>query len=577
MKKFSNMCLLLWLGAMFLSCNQLGARRFKQVTSAADKFEQYARADFTVKLTAHWADPFVSSDVALDMVLTSPSGREIVLPAFYYSGNSGEESVWKARFMAQETGRYKYLFRLYENGALVSTSRKGSFVSIESDKRGILRLNDKWTLKFDNGELFRGVGENISWESRENDDNPYLSELHENPRFNYEYLLTSLAANGGNFFRTWMIYWNLPVDWKIVRNTNRYENSSNRFNESGIRRMDELVELSDSLGIHFMLALQAHGAFLGEGWDINSYNVKQGGPAETPYEFFTLKEAREMYKDKLRFLVARWGYSPAIGAWEFFNEVDNAMYNVPEYMQLPHDIVTNWHYEMSKYLKSIDPFGHIVTTSISHRNIEGLNEISYIDINQKHIYRNTRIIPATINEYIERYQKPYVIGEFGYEWDWHVDFFDIKEGKISDYKRGLWYGLFSPTPILPMSWWWEFFDEVGVRGYLVNVQTINQMMLDAGQGEFEQIKAEVSESKLINYAVRCGGVYFVYLFNPSDLIVTTQVKLPSGIRAGAQVDIFNCETGDLLKSANFERQGDMLIINELYLEPVTDVVLIIRD
>lgn len=576
MQKTIFICTFLFLLIFAFSCTNRGQNRIISIDAGSASFDQYAKAEFTVELTASWADPFVSSDVALDMVLQSPSGENMVLPGFYYSGNSGEKSVWKARFMAQEVGRYTYTFRLYEKGELVGTSKIKSFHSVKSDGKGILRAHDDWTFQFDNGELFRGIGENICWESRSNDDNPYLKELHEDPRFNYEYLLTSLANNGGNFFRVWMIYWNLPVDWKIVRNTNRYENSNSRFNESGIQRMDELVDLCDSLGIHFMLALEAHGGFMDSGWEINSYNVKQGGPAETPWEFFTLKEAREMYKDKLRFMVARWGYSPAIGAWEFFNEIDNAMFNVPEHMQLPHDIVTAWHHEMSEYLTSIDPFGHLVTTSVSHRDIDGLNEIPFIDFNQKHIYRNTQSIPAVINEYVERYQKPYVIGEFGYEWDWHKDFFAITDGKISDYKRGLWYGLFSPTPILPMSWWWEFFDELDVRKYMANVRTINDMMLQAGGGSFEQISADASNNGIVNYAVRCGDSYYVYLYNPTKALVNTTIQIPVSGSDPFAVKFYDCETGQFGQIGEKAHQGQTLVIDDVNLQPGSDIILIIE-
>src|SRR5690554_2226497 len=301
MKNILYACWLLSLGVIAFACTDSG-QRISEVRGEADEFEQYAKAEFTIELRANWNDPYVSSDVALDMVLQSPSGQDIVLPAFYVSGNSGENSTWKARFMAKEIGKYNYSFKLYEKGELITTSKRRSFVSVESDRKGILSPNDNWTFKYDNGELFRGVGEYICWEARSTDDNRYLKELHQNPRFNYDYLLTSFAENGGNFFRTWMVYWNLPVDWKIVRNTDRYVNSDARLNESGIQRMDELVDLCDSLDIHFMLALETHGGLLDRGWEISSYNVKQGDRKSTrlnsshvriSYAVFCLKKKKK--------------------------------------------------------------------------------------------------------------------------------------------------------------------------------------------------------------------------------------------------------------------------------------------
>ena len=164
-----------------------------------------------------------------------------------------------------------------------------------------------------------------------------------------------LTANGGNFFRTWMIYWNLPVDWKTVSNNRRYKNTTSPYNESGMKRMDQLVQLCDSLGIHMMLALESHVGYMDDGWKISNYNVANGGSAKTPVEFFTLPEARQQYKNKLRLMVARFGYSPSIGAWEFFNEIDNAMYAGKPENRIPDAVISAWHEEMSSYLKSIDP------------------------------------------------------------------------------------------------------------------------------------------------------------------------------------------------------------------------------
>jgi len=136
----------------------------------------------------------------------------------------------------------------------------------------------------------------------------------------------------------------------------------------------------------------------------------EGGPAPTREAFFSDPAARARYKSRLRYLVARWGYSPSIGAWEFFNEVDNVTHGREDVVLIPHADVVRWHAEMGTYLKAIDPYGHLVTTSISHRDIPGLNDIAPIDFNQKHVYRDTNGIPDILTRYLERHGKPYVVG-----------------------------------------------------------------------------------------------------------------------------------------------------------------------
>lgn len=550
-------------GLMGVNIQSFGQGNITNVSAPEDRLLQYAKSEFEIELIADWESPYSSSDVALDMELVSPGGESLTLPCFYVEGNKAEKSLWKAHFMAKETGTYHYVFKLYENGELQDSSQKRKFDVDSSELKGILGSNDKWTFQYDNGDLFRGVGENICWEARANDDNKYLKDLHESPRFNYHYLLTTLAQNGGNFFRTWMIYWNLPIDWKIVRNTNRYENSDSRFNESAIERMDEMVELCDSLGVHFMVALEAHGGYLRDGWKINNYNTTQGGPAENPQQFFAMEEAREMYKDKLRFMVARWGYSPAIGAFEFFNEIDNVIYNDEGDRRLSDEVIRDWHDEMSRYLKKIDPFGHLVTTSVSHRDVKGLNDLPGIDFNQKHIYRNTRAIPSTLEEYSKKHDKPYVIGEFGYEWDWNVNFYEIADEKINDYKRGLWYGLFSPTPILPMSWWWEFFDEMDVRDYFGNVRKISDLILEKREdGNIEKAEVNVTNDDIEHFAIKAGNSYFIYLFNPFEEEVETTVFLDAGIKNVKNARRYKCETGTFESLDEYQLKKGKILINK---------------
>src|SRR5690606_3259761 len=98
-----------------------------------------------------------------------------------------------------------------------------------------------------------------------------------------------------------------------------------------------------------------------------------------------------------RYIVARCVYSLAIETREFFNEIDNAVFTPTPHdsVLIDHKIIAEWHDEMSTYLKSIDPYDHIVTTSVSHREIDGMNDLPNIDLNQMHIYNKTHMIAPT--------------------------------------------------------------------------------------------------------------------------------------------------------------------------------------
>lgn len=520
--------------------------------------EQYGKAEWDIQVSGSFANPFDQKEVALDMLLTSPSGKPLLLPCYFEKGK-----LWKARFTPQQAGTYQYVFRL-TTGGQSKESAPGTFSVLPTGKPGFLHKNDLWTFRFDNGQLFRGIGENVGWESRS----------FEQDKWTYDYLLPTLSRNGANFFRTWMSYWNLPLEWKKVSATKRYTNSDEYFNPGAVKRMDELVRMCDSLGLYFMLSLDWHGHLMKDGgWANSNYNVRNGGPATHPKDFFAMQSAMERYKNKLRYVVGRWGYSPSIAVWEFFNEIDNAAFTAQDSILIPPADIAQWHLEMSRYLKDIDPYNHLVSTSISHRDIIGLNSIPYIDFNQKHIYKRTERIPSIYGDYIETFGKPYVIGEFGYRWEDD----DPKYGEKwdYDYKRGLWYGLFHPTPILPMTWWWELFDDRKMTPYFRAVRTINDRMLRAGEGSFE--KVPLTAGHLEAYAVRCGKEYFIFLLNNTDTTLKSDVVLQVKESGVFDLQQFNLSNGKYTPLKNIDFKHKTITITNIGLPAKTEAVFVLRN
>lgn len=538
---------------------------FQSQTRLTRQVRQFEKAEFRIVLHRDFDNPFDQRDIALNMILESPSGASLFLPCYFDNGD-GKKSEWTARFTPQESGSYRYHFECVK-GQEKTASRDEAFDAMPGKGNGFLHINDLWTLRFDSGKPFRGIGENVGWEPRS----------FSNPRWTYDYLLPKLSANGANFFRSWMAPNNFPLEWRTVKNSTRYSNTTAYFNPDGIKRLDQVVEMADSLGLYMMLAFDSHNTLMeGRQWEIHNYNVKNGGPATVPEEFFTLKESRERYKNRLRYIVARWGYSPSIAVWEFFNEIDNAAFaDGDSAAVISPEAITRWHEEMGTYLKSIDPYDHIVSTSVSHRQIRGLYETKALDLNQMHIYKRTRYIPEGIRKFTTRYAKPFVWGEFAYEWDWNKDFEQFADEMDFDYKRGLWYGLFSPTPILPMSWWWEFFDERGMTTYFRGVREISDRMLKAGNGSFEV--AKVTSGQVESAAVRCGDTWFAYMLNNGKDIRTPDIRINTGIPDGSlAVEVFDPATGKYQEHGSFAVEGESIKISDIALQPRAERVIIIR-
>ena len=547
---------------LMVLCFGVTFAQIKNVTLQTSQPYQYKRVDIDIELVAKWINPYLQEDVALDMLIKTPSGKELLLPCFYESGQSNKPSIWKARFAPQELGNYEYKFALSKAGKTKSTSKPQTFNSKASDAPGFLHVKSDWVLQFDNGKPFRGVAENICWESRDNDDSKFFRELHEMADvYNYDYMLTDFAKNGGNFYRTWMCSWNLPIDYKGPFNNSRYTMSNEFYNPSAVERMDYLIELSESLDLYIMLVLGQGG-----------YMVRDGGVATSSEDFFKGRAPRDRYKNRLRYIVARWGYSPSIAMWEFFNEVDNVQYrnrNNP----IDSKLIVDWHDEMATYIKQIDPYNHIVTTSISHIDVEGLNSVKDIDINQKHIYNNTNVIPSEIWKYTKEYKKPYIIGEFGYEWDWSKNFDDFSDGMDVDFKRGLWYGMFSPTPVLPMSWWWEYFDTRWMTPYFRGVREINDKMLASGNGSFESLKVEAGKSHA--FGVKCGNDIYVYVYNPENSVLLSDLTISSEGNVKYNVQSFEPTSMVYRDVTNVSSSNSKIVLNKIRLGSQKEIIYIL--
>ena len=530
--------------------------QIKSVIPSTTKVKQYEPIFFVVTFEGEkWENPYLQEEAALDMIITTPSGKEIVLPAFFKGTNGGEmHGLWEARFAPQEKGKYTYHFRYTKNGKVAEESAPATFKSVAGKHKGFLHVRDNWTLVYDNGEPFRGVGINLCWESRTQDDSKFFSDLHEqHHRFNFDAMLPDFAQNGGNFTRMWICDWNFPIDRQTGFNNPRYTETTEYMNQSACERLDHVVNLAEDLDIKIMLCM-------GQGNVVADRN------------FFTKEESKVRYRNYLRYIVARWGYSPAIAMWEFFNEIDNVQHNAPEGVIPAADIVA-WHDEMSTYLASLDPYQHIRTTSISHRDLEGLNDLKNIDINQKHIYNATHVVPETIDAYVAKHNKHYIVGEVGYEWDWSKNFDDFADGMEMDFRRAFWYGLFSQTSLTPMTWWWEWFDEHKTIPYMKNARFISDMMLEAGEGSFEKIEV-VKNGKAEAYAVRCGETTFVYVYNGNDEVLDN-ISIKIGKTGKVKVSVLDPENVKLAKVGKMTSDGTLKFEN-LGLKHWEEKVFVIR-
>ena len=147
-----------------------------------------------------------------------------------------------------------------------------------------------------------------------------------------------LESSGENWSRFWMTDFDrTALEWE----TGLWGAAPDNFDYQGLGkyslkaawRVDQKLAAAQEHGVYVQLVLNDHGQFsnhVNARWNgsfspngayANPYNTAAGGPVADPNDYFGNATCREMTKQKLRYIVARYGAYRSVMAWELFNEV----------------------------------------------------------------------------------------------------------------------------------------------------------------------------------------------------------------------------------------------------------------
>jgi hypothetical protein len=378
-------------------------------------------------------------EIDLRVTFTSPRGEQIEAPAFWFLHQSDpKKGGWRVRFTPTTVGEWRAIAQ--------ATSRQGTFaskaISFNVSSRaapGFVRLhptNPRY-LAFDNGATFFPIGVNLGWWR---DD-----ALREYTRW-----LDALQANGANAARIWMASWSFGIEWQDTGLGN-YNNRQHR-----AHWLDEVLKMAEQRGIYLVIGLIPDREFRADGlWAGNPYNVANGGMLQTPVDFATNTAAKEMFKRRLRYIAARWGYSPNILAWEWWNEVESTRIETPA--------LKPWIEEMTTHLRQFDVNRHLVTTSYVGNGDDAIWSMPEIDLMQRHEYNETpkwfKPIPDGFRLTPNAPAKPLLFGEFGYSSAGETLTPATKDG--IHLHNALWASAFNGFASTAMYWWWDDYIDAG--------------------------------------------------------------------------------------------------------------------
>ncbi len=428
------------------------------ITADKSAVLRFEKIELTIQFTGAYTNPFDYDDILVQADITTPSGASEVVEGFFiedYSINLSSGNItplgvsqFRIRYTPRETGQYTYTITV-KNLLGQTTSAAAGFMVSGTAGKGFVRKSNSNYLVFDDGSQYIMIGQNLCWQQNQK----YL---------NFKNWTDNLAANGANFIRLWQCYWGLGLEWtsRPDNGTSGIYNGLKRYSQINAFYTDRLIDQLESKGIYMMLCINHHGMVstsVNPEWNTSPYNIANGGPCSNTWDYFTNTTAKNLHKNRLRYIVARWGYSKNIMSWELFNEVEwTDQYNTYR------GAIKSWHEEMALFLKEKDPSKHLVTTSFAHDNNDPDTwNLSAMDFTQTHYYNGSAnmetVLVDGIRNYLSSFSKPTYTGEFGV--NTNQSNLGTADPNGIHIHNALWATLFGGGMGTGASWWWDTYIE----------------------------------------------------------------------------------------------------------------------
>ena len=377
---------------------------YNQNTGTIPKYEVF---EITFRHETVYTNPF--SDVAIDVVFTSPSKKEIHVGGFHYGSLSGpdiriedkqryrfsyhfdKQDIWKTRFAPSESGSWKYEFVFRDMHGQESRG-EGTFTCIEGriPNHGFVRLYpaNKFRFVFDDGSPYFPIGLQDCWGDNSGTgsaldqcamEGPFRTDLKEPRQLPHGPMFVRGPANNPQNADVYFRYFS-----KCGFNLYRFSQQNCSF---GLNNDLDMYFVQQSVMTDEILCYaRKYGYSICYGI-FGFQKVFNKGPFD--------EQSMSKVKRFIKYSVDRWG--AYVDFWEFLNE------------QHADD---RWYQIMIPYLKSIDPYGHPITTSWERPDLEGI-EISAPHWYQREDELKSDTVTSSRAKNWKKPGKPVIVGEQG--------------------------------------------------------------------------------------------------------------------------------------------------------------------
>ncbi|MGC1376726.1 MAG: DUF5060 domain-containing protein [Anaerolineales bacterium] len=490
---------------------------------------RYAPIEMKVALQATYTNPYDLREVSLDGVFTGSDGARMVVPGFW----DGKDS-WKVRFTPSQVGEWNYQLVITDGGGS-SAPAQGKFNVAAPDPlassaqalHGWLQVgktvNPAYSahyLAYQDGTPFYGLG--------------YCEALNIlTGGFSLERgvpVFNNMKAAGQNFVVWWPLYSNSPVS-----------GSYNQYAAPNMDVIDIVVKDAQKKGVFLVFTIWDHPELRDSthAWGPGQWPANGFSKLGSIDSFFTSDEAWAWQENLYRYIIARWGYSPAIGMWQTVSEINGTN---------AYDQTNPWHEKVNAYFIANDPYRHPTTASKSG-DVEWPEGHKAMDVPQVHLYDFTNgalkiddthaaaVLAHWTQLMWNEAGKPNWVGEFGVPGD--QDYPEM-------FHNSIWAALAAGAAMTPAKWtgggsWSEMTDAMNA-----DMGRLGKFVADIPLAKLDPSALQVasSDEKVRGWGVAGadGGLFWVQDFSLEGQTIDV-IRKDKTVRKGVKLEIQGLAAG----------------------------------
>lgn len=367
---------------------------------------------------------------------------------------SKSNKPFRVRFAPNAIGYWTMHLELSINGTVIETY-DGRFGVVDTGKPGPISIGPHNRFQFDDGGAFFAIGQDFGPPIHNNGPNQCGTTIQPNDLTDYVGYIDNLADQGGNFIRIPMDIHSFYIEWEEskVYGSNRTANENFK-RQYCAHSLDKVFDKMEARNVYSILISESCFLFQIESgykcgdvseteWpkhpysQLNDYNINQPLDIFSNTSFFN-----DVYKKRLFYIQARYGYSPNLSAYEVCNEIDGIEKGSSSHYdsnQTTRNIIYDWAINVADYYKTLYPY-HMATISTADSHYQNPNRSdnptsnTSFDIRSPHHYGHDNRVPLTrfSKAYVQLYstgtaatpqctRKPVLFGEMGMTDNTHGD------------------------------------------------------------------------------------------------------------------------------------------------------------